>query len=590
MLDDADYNDFGYYSTDANTPNIDSVARQGVRLSRYYAASGVCSPTRAAMLTGQSPIRYGINRLWPNQPVSAKGDYYFGSRGLPDQDPTIADGLRAAGYRSLHVGKWHIGVGEPRFLPSGKGFDEFNIQTGDPSVGNVRTLNEKGATTPIADWQSKFEADRIISFLEQNRASGKDLFVNWWPVEPHTVAERNGSSFYVPPTFDRAAYDRDKPGNNLDLSSDRGKLLAMLHSFDSQLGRVLEYIRRENLIDDSLVVVTSDNGGMRLALSPTRDVSGFKASLSEGGVRVPFAASWPRRFAAGTHTDLPFNTVDLYPTLLALIGGEVPAGIEGRNLSSVLLNGTGRRPPIFFQMRNVEFRWKEDETFHDAFALVDGCDKIIRDASVTRYFNVCADPGEKTDLSQSNRPRFAELENLMRTNRLRVSRYLQAASLSEPAVLAPNERLNTHQDDLSVYVTASLAGLSAGSHNIYQRGDGIDLRIENGRLVATVTGVVDTSVTPSFRTVTLSAAIPNDGQAHRLGFVIRGFVRGGSSISLSVDGRTAAKLAAPLNVGLDPGSSVLAVKSENVRTNLGSAALSLRDLLVFTTALEPNEI
>ncbi len=590
MLDDADYNDFGYYSADAVTPNIDTVADKGVVLSRYYSASGICSPTRASLLTGQSPMRFGINRVWPQLPEAVTGDYFAGARGLPDNDPTVAQALGGEGYTSLHVGKWHVGSAEERFLPKGKGFDTFSIQFGDPAARPLRTITENGRGTVQTEWQSKYEAERIISFLDQNLPTGRDLFVNWWPVDPHIVPQPGGGNHYVPPTFDRAAFDAAAGGKALDLSTDRGKLLATMFAFDAQLGRVLEHIRSKGLYDDSLIIVTSDNGGSSGALSPTRFLAGSKSSVSEGGIRVPFAASWPKRFAAGTHTGEPMTTADIFPTLMGLIGGPVPTAIQGRNRASTLLSGSASRSPMFFGLRRFEERRFDDDRQHDTFALIDGCDKIMQIALQLRYYNVCTDPGEQTDLTARNPARFGELRAALRAQRLLVSRYQEIASVPAASALAPNERLNTHADDLSVYATANLsAATAAGPYNIYRRGQGLDLRIEGGSLVATITGVGDTSIRPMFRTVRLSAPLPNDGRDHRIGLVVRGYLRGGAVISLFIDGRRVARLAPPLNAPLDPGPSVLAVRSENVRVDLGSNGLPLKDVLILTNAIEPDE-
>ncbi|MGV3554288.1 MAG: sulfatase [Croceibacterium sp.] len=591
MLDDADYNDFGYFSTDAVTPNIDSIARDGVRLSRYYAGSAICSPSRAAMLTGQSPMRYGLNRIWDNKPEDATADLFYGQRGLPSEDSTLADGLRAEGYKSYFVGKWHLGTSQDKFLPGAKGFDSFAVQTGgDPAHGSFRAITENGRANVQTEWQSKYAADQIISFIDRNLANGDNTFVTWWPPEPHTAVKSDGSEyFYIPPTFDKVAFQNDAAGKSVDLDTNRGKLVSMLYSLDSQLGRVLNFIKERNVYEDSLIIVTSDNGGHHQTLSPSHELLASKATVFEGGLRVPFTVSWPKRFKAGTHTPTIMSAFDVYPTILGLIGGAVPTGIEGQNLSSVLLNGTGTRDPLFFQLRTANVRGRDDEAYHDTYALIDGCHKIVRFLSYDRYFNVCDDPNERTNLRSSQPSQFANLQAKMLANRLRVSQFFGAASVGSPVTLSQSERLNVHQDDLSIYATANLGTAVGGTFNLYRRGDGTNLRIENGQLVADIVGVADATRKPAHRTVSLAAPIPLDGNSHRLGLTIRGYFYGGATISLYVDGEVKARLRAPINVNFNPGGSVMAVKSEVANAQVGSSGVTFSDVVVHTLAIEPDE-
>jgi arylsulfatase A-like enzyme len=589
MLDDAGYNDVGYNSTDAVTPHIDSVARDGIRLSRFYAGSGICSPSRAAFLTGQSPMRYGLNRLWETKPANAQGERFLGQRGLPDEDKTLAQSLQGEGYKTLQIGRWHLGTSETKFLPGGKGYDDFTVVVGDnPLSGSFRAITPAGNSTVQSEWQSKYQADRIISHIDERIAASESVFIHWSPPEPHTAyTPSDGEYYYTPPTFDRAAFEKDSGGKAIDLSTDRGKMLSMLYSVDQQFGRVLDHINRRNLYDEALIIVTGDNGSSRRALSPSHEFQEAKGTLFEGGLRVPFAASWPKRFKAGTHTNTAMSMFDIYPTIMGLIGGPVPGGIEGSDLSSLLLQGTGSRGPLFFELLNAHFRGREDETYYDTYAVIDGCEKLIIWLGREHYYNLCNDPNERSHLG--NAPGLTRMRTLLRSNRLRVSRFADLGSMTAATPLGMSERLNIHQDDLAVYATVNLGSDAAGSHNIYRRGEGVNLRLEGDRLVATVTGVADTSLNPALRTVSLSAQVPRDGRSHRLGFVIRGYLHAASTISLYVDGQVQSRLLAPLGVSFNPGSSVLAVKSEAANAELGANGLAMSDVLVLTNAIEPNE-
>lgn len=589
MLDDADYHDVGYYSADAVTPNIDLIARHGLALSRFYSSGPMCSPTRVAFMTGNAPARYGLSRLWPDIPYTVRGDYYQSKRGLPEGDKTIAQALGAEGYRSLHIGKWHIGNAETRFLPAAKGFTTYEMMALNQYQGTMNVRTENGNKQVTSVWRATYQADRIISFIDSNTGSGQNVYINWWPNEPHALGPPN-DFFYVPPTFNRSAFDADGGGKPIDLSTDRGKVLSQLHAFDAEFGRVIDHLKRKGLFDDSLVIVTSDNGGIPQANGPVREVTGHKETVFEGGMRVPFAASWPKRFASATHSDLPMSTYDIYPTIMALIGANVPKNITGEDMSSLLLNGTGQRSPMSFYFRNFEFRMRDDDKLTESYALIDGCDKIVQLSLTFRYYDVCRDAAERTDLATSRPVRLEELRTMLRDRRKSASQYLALASLDTASTLAADDRLNIHHDDLSVYATVNLSGTAAnGTYTVYRGGDSIDLRIQNGVLTAILNGVADRSENPSFWTVRLSAPIPNDGMDHRIGFVIHGYLHGGSTISLYVDRKLVARTGAPLNARFEAGLSIFAVKSELAQAQLGDAGLSLRNALLLTTALEPDD-
>lgn len=420
--------------------------------------------------------------------------------------------------------------------------------------------------------------------------AGNNVFVVWSPPEAHHAwTPAAGDHYYIPPTFDRAAFDRDAAGKSIDLGSNRGKLLAMLYAFDGQFGRVLDYLKQKGLYDDSLIIVTADNGSARRALSPSHEFMDAKGSLFEGGLRVPFTASWPKRFKAGTHTNTTMSAYDVYPTLMGLIGAPVPTDIEGTNMASLLLAGTGSRGPLFFELRAADFRGRDDETYYDTYALIDGCETLLVWQAREHYYNLCDDPNERSNLANRNDSGHSRMSALMRSHRLRVSRFTELASVSAPSQLGSSERLNIHQDDLAIYATINVGSGAPGNHNIYRRGNGIDLRLEGNRVIANVTGIADSSRNPALKSVSLSAQIPADGRAHRLAFVIRGYISAAATMSLYVDGEVQSRVRAPLGVKFEAGPSVLAVRSEAAGATLGANGLAMSNVLVLTNAIEPHE-
>ncbi|MDE2560614.1 MAG: sulfatase-like hydrolase/transferase [Sphingomonadales bacterium] len=592
LMDDADYQDFGYFSADAVTPNIDSIAHQGVILSRFYSAGPVCSPTRASILSGHEPAYFGLSYLWEEvRHIVQNGQYWTGMRGLPDGEATLAQMLHDQGYATMHIGKWHIGDAADRFLPKAKGFDTYEIPDPYPYSGSMRVRTETGDKTVTSDWLPKYEADRIISYIDTNLASGRNIFINWWPYEPHILIANNQQFYYVPPTFNRAAFDAAATGKlPLDLTTDRGKLLSMMFAFDEQFGRVIQHLKDKGVFDDSLVIETSDNGGHVTALSPKRMLIGNKGTLYEGGIRVPFAASWPKRFTAGTHSSLPVASTDLFPTIAGLIGAPKPSGIEGVDVSSVLLNGTGSHPPMFFWLRKAAYRRSTDDKYDDSFAVIDGCDKLFLDNGNAAYWNVCADPSERNQLTKANPARVTQLKALLLQKRLADAQYVSFANLTSPQVFSSDDRLDIHGDDLSVYATVNVTGSKGtGLHTLYQRGDGINVTLKDGTLSAAITGIADRTASPSMKTVTLSAPVPQDGRSHRIGFVIRGYFDGGSTLRLFIDGQIVGQAAAALSTQYDIGTSVYAVKSDQVKVQIGDNTLPFTNVQVYVNAIEPGE-
>ena len=593
MLDDADYNDFGYYSLDAVTPGFDRAARRGVVLSRYYSASAICSPTRASMITGNSPLRYGLNRLWPNLPrrPGVTDQYYTSQRGLPESAPSIARELKKANYTAFHVGKWHLGLSKASFSPTGVGFDDFRVTRNLPFEGNISVQTPEGLIETDTKWRARYEADTIIDFLEESLDSGEDVYINWWPIDPHTIRLSDGSDgLYVPPTFNLDRFN-SLAAEDIDTSSNRGKLLSMMFALDAEFSRVTSFLNQRGVLDDTLIVVTSDNGGWRNALSPTRPITGAKGTFDEGGIRVPFLLSWPSRIQGGAHSDLPMQSADVFPTILGLVGIPTSARTDGRDLSSLFLQGTSNRGPMFFEMRQKTYRVANDEKTSDLYALIDGCNKAISKGGTTYYFNVCSNPLERLEDQLNDQDVIESLALMMKEERLAVSLLVDEPSVSRTLRFEHDERFNIHQDDISIYAEAGISASDTDKiFNVYRRGDGVKLEIAKGELVATLTGAATADLAPEMKTVRLSATMPADGLVHEIGLVVRGYLRGASSISLFIDGRRVAANLAPVNQPRIAGNSILAVKNETVPAFVGDPGLSLRNLRIFTNALEPGEL
>lgn len=320
LSDDQGYHDVGYRGAEIRTPNLDRLAREGVRLEQFY-SQPVCTPTRAALMTGLYPMRLGL-QLGVIKPGSRHG--------LPLEVPTLAESLAAAGYYTAITGKWHLGNGAPEYLPTRRGFahqhgfylgmvDYFTHERdgGLDWHRNDRALRQEGYATDLVG----AEAVRII----ENHHGREPFFLYVAFSAPHTPLQ-------APESYLRM-YEHipDKK---------RRTYAAMVTAMDDAIGRMLVSLELNGLRERTLIVFASDNGGNLPAASnePFRDQKG---SIYEGGVRVPAFANWPGVLPAGTTVQQPLHMVDWNVTLRKLAGAE-PRGPkpDGRDMWPALLGDT----------------------------------------------------------------------------------------------------------------------------------------------------------------------------------------------------------------------------------------------------------
>ena len=386
------------------TPNIDRLAAEGTDFARFTVASGVCSPSRAAVLTGHFPARYRIDGhfAWPDSNAR---------RGMPDwlspEAPLLPRILRSAGYATAHFGKWHLAndMIPDSPLPSRYGYDAYGA------------FNCAGDQMPVHE-----DARRTIAFIESARRDGRPFFVNLWLHEPHTP-------HHVRPTDRRRFPDLDERDNIY---------AAVLAHADDRVGEVLDALDRLDLTDETLVVFSSDNGparttadaplelmydtatGAGFGIAASRGVTGgrkgHKSSLFEGGVGVPFLVRWPGHVAAGAVDDQTLiSAVDLLPTFCELAGAALPEGYEPDGLSqTAALRGRPsptRDKPLLWKLPS---RWppRPARPHHWAtYAVVLGRHKLLTDATGrhAELYDLAADPLETTDLAPTDPTALARL-------------------------------------------------------------------------------------------------------------------------------------------------------------------------------------
>jgi N-acetylgalactosamine-6-sulfatase len=344
MCDDMGYRDLSCFGNDlVATPHVDRLAAEGTKLTRFYAASAVCSPTRAAVLSGKYPLRFDIRLAFRDT-----GEF------LP-LGPTVPKLLQKAGYRTAHLGKWHLGgvrlkdcAARDRVPgPREHGFDHYLTQIEQqPLRGDMireKTLYRKGGTCLLRDDRpvgpddpyyamhfTDLLGEEAIRLIRESHREGRLFFVNLWWMDPHTPYEPAPE-----PHWSRTA----APG----ISEDQHRFRSMVARMDYQVGRILDVLDELGLARDTLVLFTSDNGGAYEA--NIGDLKGGKTDLHEGGLRVPFLARWPGRVAAGAESHALGHATDILPTVCAAAGVPLPDGepVDGRDLLPVL---TGRADPV----------------------------------------------------------------------------------------------------------------------------------------------------------------------------------------------------------------------------------------------------
>lgn len=317
LIDDLGWTHVGYNGGPYKTPNIDALAAGGVKLNQFYVMP-VCSPTRAALLTGRYPMRYGLQvsvvRPWAQY-------------GLPLEERTLAQSLKEAGYRTACFGKWHLGHCKPDYLPTRRGFDrqyghyngalDYDTHIRDGGFDwhrDDKVCRDEGYSTDLLGRES-------VRFIEQE--VGQDPFFLYVPF--NTVH----SPRMAPPEWMNRV-----EGNPPDRT-----LAAMLLSLDDAIGRVVAALDRRGLRENTLILFISDNGGeIPGSNAPLR---AGKFTLYEGGVRTAAFANWPGRLKAGAATSEAMHMVDLYPTLLKLAGAspEQKLPLDGVDVWPVIAEG-----------------------------------------------------------------------------------------------------------------------------------------------------------------------------------------------------------------------------------------------------------
>ncbi len=334
LCDNLGYGDIGCFGSRVHrTPNVDRLAAEGMRLTSFYAASGVCTPSRAALMTGCYPRRVGLHLTQPDgavlRPVSPNG--------LHPDEVTMAEVLKAAGYATACIGKWHLGD-QAEFLPTRQGFDEFfGIPYSDDMVEN----RERGwPPLPLMCGRQVINAPVNRNLLTQKYTQEAVKFI---------TANRQRPFFLYLPQAMPGSTARPFASPRFQDRSANGPYGDSVEELDWSTGEILDALRDLQLNHRTLIVWTSDNGApqRRPAQGSNRPLRGWGYTTWEGGMRVPCIVRWPGRIPAGANSDEIVSTMDLLPTLARLAGTVLPPDriIDGRDVWPLLSGQPDARSP-----------------------------------------------------------------------------------------------------------------------------------------------------------------------------------------------------------------------------------------------------
>ena len=449
------------------TPHIDSIAKTGVRFANGYAANATCSPSRAAMMTGRYPNRFGfeftaVPKSFARE-VTHMGDgpikpVYYADRakemppvekmGVPTGETTIAEALKAQGYRTLHIGKWHLGE-SPAMKPNGQGFDDslailggagMFLKPNDPNV-----VNSKQEFDPIdkylwpnlpysVRWNggkpfepkgyvTDYFGDEAVKAIDAN--AGRPFFMYLAFNAPHTPLQATKKDYEAL---------KDIPDHTTRVYG------AMIRALDRNVGKVLAELDKQGLANNTIVIFTSDNGGANYI--GLRDINkpfrGWKATFFEGGVNVPFLMKWPGRVEPGSVSANRAMHIDIFATAAQAAGVPVGPKVDGVDLMT-LVSGKAAPRPLFF--RSGHYR-----------AVIDGDWKLqLSERPKTAWlFNLGVDPTEQKNLATSDPAQLARLTALLDEQDRKAGKPLWPALVEAPFFI--DQPLNKERNLKGEYV------------------------------------------------------------------------------------------------------------------------------------------
>jgi len=412
LADDLGYGDLGCYGQKLiQTPNLDRMAREGLRFRQFYAGSTVCAPSRCVLMTGRHTGHCTVrgNALVPLRP----------------DDLTVAEVLHTRGYATALIGKWGLGEPGSTGIPTRKGFDEFFGYLNQQHAHNyypdylwrnetrAKLENELSSVSGVSSVRRQYAPDLItaeaLSFLD--RRHKEPFFLCLTCIQPHANNERGraeGNGMETP---------GDAPYSDRNWPQPQKNHAAMITALDRDVGRVLQKIRDLGIDEETIVFFSSDNGPHQEGgadpkfFSSSGPLRGIKRDLTEGGIRVPLIVRGPGRVAAGKECDAVCWFADFLPTAAALAGGAAPEGLDGVSIAPLLNN-----PSASLTDRHLYWEFHE-RGFQQAVRLNNWKGIRLKPGRPIELYDLASDPGEQRNIASDHPAVVEQLERLMATSR-----------------------------------------------------------------------------------------------------------------------------------------------------------------------------
>lgn len=400
LADDMGIGDTSSYGgTLAKTPQLERLASQGLRFTRYYSASPICSPSRCGLITGHFPARWNVTSYMQTRAGNTECEQVDF---LDSKAPSLPRILKSAGYATAHIGKWHLGGGRdvmdpPKFSAYGYDIGLGTYESPEPAAGlGLKTVpwgpeDKKEPQQVFRHERTKWMVDETIKFLQQH--PDKPCFVNLWLDDTHTP--------WV-------------PSEALPKKDGKANLIKVTEEMDRQIGRLMDALPA-----NTLLIFASDNGPLPTFKGQrSNGLRGSKLSLYEGGIRLPFIVRWQGHVPTGkVDGETVIHAVDMLPTLAAIGQGTLPNDYhpDGENLSEVLLGKPAKRSkPLFWEYgrNNKSFKYPEGPDRSPNVAMLDVSWKLLvnADGSQTELYDLNADPNETKNLAEAQPERTATMK------------------------------------------------------------------------------------------------------------------------------------------------------------------------------------
>ena len=409
FIDDMGWGDVGCYGNDfIDTPNIDQLAKDGMRFTDFYAAGAVCSPTRCAVQSGQNQARIGITAHIPGhwRPFERVINPQT-TMALPLDVVTVAESMKQAGYTTGYVGKWHLGRGD-QFGPAKQGYD-FAAEINGPHLpGRFKSTNPEIVKPAPDQFRTDYESDLCESFIKKNK--DRPFFLMLSPFAVHIPL---GSKSELVEKY-------RKRGKEKNRSLPHPIYAGLVEEVDDQVGRIVREVEAQGLTEKTMIVFTSDNGGLIKRydyneqsdniVSDLAPLKGEKGSLHEGGIRVPLIVKYPKMVKSGSICSEPTISYDFYPTFVAAASATLPENqtIDGLNILPLLQNPKAK-------LNRKAIHWHYPHYHHDrpAGAIRERDWKLIEYLDGTgdiELYHISQDLSESNNLADERKGKVADLK------------------------------------------------------------------------------------------------------------------------------------------------------------------------------------